>query len=263
MNKSFPKGNPGSAYATPKSNHIPIKINTAFNDYIPNLLYNSSDNFIRNNININNQNIKNNQNLNNNNNYNNNKTSSLIKSNSAKKIENKKFYYDNGNSREKVPQNEVSVISIKQDCSMITRFSKKSLIQAYLDRRNLETQQKITRLKHEKLTQECTGLSFKPVISENSKKIVMNIISREKPVKIVNAAYTRNNGSKLLNEELGNGSAVNYSFNKNCYLSKTYIGEKKADKGKFIKLDYYIKIAERRENISNSSQGNFRIVIFF
>jgi len=261
MIKSFPKGNPGSAYATPKSNHIPIKINTAFNNYIPNL-FNNSDNFIRNDININNKNIKNNQNLNNNN-YNNNKTPSLIKSNSAKKIENKKFYYDIGNSKEKAPQNEVSVIKIKQDCSTITRFSNKSLIQAYLDRRNLETQQKIIRLKHEKFTQECTELSFKPVISENSKKIVMNIISREKPVKIINAAYTGNKGSKLLNEELGKGSPVNYSFNKNFYLSKTYSEKKNAAKGKFIKLDNYIKIDERRENITNSSQENFRIVIFF
>jgi len=185
------------------------------------------------------------------------------KSTSKKNIENKKFYYENGNPKEKASQKEVSLISLKQDYSTITRFTNKSIIQAYLDRRHLETQKKIIRLRHEKLADECSGFSFKPVISENSKKIVRNIIERENPERVMNSTFIGNHNPAVDCNYNNNYNATNNNFGIKCH-NRPSSEKKNMARRKFTKFDDYLKIAERRGVIINNfseKEKNVNLII--
>lgn len=184
----------------------------------------------------------------------------LLKRNySSKKIENNNSSNINDhqifNYKEKNSQKEVSQISSNNDYSTISKLSNKSMVQAYLDRRHLETQQKINRLRHERFSQESTELKFKPVISENSKKIVKNLITKENAVKILNhnPILLGNRDNKYNFENNGDFEYNKNSFNNinyNNYNNTTHSKQKTVSKDKFSQLDDYKKIAEKRENLN-------------
>ena len=159
----------------------------------------------------------------------NNNTRMVPRNNSAKKLTSNNIY-DTLNKDKK----EVSQISFN-DYSTISKLSNKSMVQAYLDRRHLETQQKINKLRHEKFHQEASELRFKPNISENSKRIINNLVSKEKPVKINPNLLIRDN-----NNSYGTLQAqkINSDGKKNIVQ-------------KYSQLEDYKKIAEKRENINN------------
>jgi len=164
--------------------------------------------------------------------------------------------HDNGNPKEKTFQNDFSQISINnQDYSTISKLSNKSMAQSYLDRRHLETQQKINRLRHEKLTQESSELKFKPLISDKSKKILKNIILKEQAVKVISnqnpAAYS--NESKTASGSNYSNANANY-LNSHNYNS-SYSNQKNTSKPpQYSQLDDYKKIAEKRENLMQNPQ---------
>jgi len=212
---------------------------------------NSQSNSNRDIYNINNQNQKYNPRL-------------IQRNYSSKKIENN--YNSNLidhqiiNFKEKNSLKEISQISSNHDHSTISKFSNKSTVQGYLDRRHLETQQKINRLRHERLSQESTELKFKPVISENSKKIVKNLITKENAVKIFN-----HNPILLGNKENKNTveNNVDFEYKKNLYNNHnnnnynnntTYSKQKSVSKEKFSQFEDYKKIAEKRENLNLNFQ---------
>jgi hypothetical protein len=56
-------------------------------------------------------------------------------------------------------------------------------IHGYLDRRHFEAQERINKMRYEKYTKEFTELPFRPKISENSKRIVSNLINKEQSQK--------------------------------------------------------------------------------
>lgn len=63
-----------------------------------------------------------------------------------------------------------------------SRSSKnKPSVSSYLDRRHRESQEKINKLRHELNFSECQNITFKPKISENSKKIVEKLINPVQP----------------------------------------------------------------------------------
>ncbi len=165
---------------------------------------------------------------------------------------------DNGNPKEKYYQKEMSQISMNQDYSTISKMSSKTMVQAYLDRRHLESQQKIIKLRHEKLTQESSELRFKPLISENSKKIINNIISKEKAVKVIDSSLIGNRENRLYYD---NNSENN--FNKNHIADGSYQNnnnsfntQKSHTRQKYSQLEDYKKIAEKRESLNNTYEKN-------
>jgi hypothetical protein len=135
-----------------------------------------------------NYNRKNNSNYSNNSNYKLNTRNFSLK----KTDQNNKKFYDNGNMMEKYSQKDNSQISnnndysnnYNNDYSLISRISNRSSVQNYLDRRHIEAKQKINKLRMDKLNQESSELKFKPKISENSKKIVQNLVKKDKAIKI-------------------------------------------------------------------------------
>lgn len=171
---------------------------------------------------------------------------------------------DNGNPKEKYSQKEISQISINQDYSTISKFSNKSMVQTYLDRRHLETQQKINKLRHEKLTQESSELRFKPLISENSKKIIKNLISKEKAVKVVDSTIMTNTENRLYYEKNSENALNKNNLNDyNYHNNNTYTIQKSPIRAKYSQLDDYKKIAEQRENLNNTYDRHTIDVIFF
>lgn len=191
------------------------------------------------------------------------------KNSSAKKseISNLNNLNHNGNPKEnKTFQKDFSQLSINnQDYSTISKLSNKSMAQAYLDRRHLETQQKINRLRHEKLNQESTELKFKPAISDNSKKIIKNLIMKEQAVKVIgnntnfNIGYNynyENNERSAINQINNNFDTVNANYNGHNYLSSQVNQKIEAKPPKYSQLDDYKKIAEKRENLMQIPQRN-------
>lgn len=181
--------------------------------------------------------------------------------------------HDNGNPKEKQSQKDFSQISISnnQDYSLISKLSNKSMAQAYLDRRHLETQQKINRLRHEKQTQESSELRFKPVISHKSKKIIKNLITKEQAIKVVSNNNTNIPVSKTINNHESNCDVPgnNYNYYKYDYYninslkiveSKNYNGGssnvKNPVKPHFSQLDDYREIVKKREILAQNPHRN-------
>jgi len=183
--------------------------------------------------------------------------------------------HDNGNPKEKQSQKDFSQLSIinnQADYSTISKLSNKSTSQAYLDRRHLESQQKINRLRHEKLTHESTELRFKPVISQNSKKILKNIISKEQAIKVIcgnidsvnkntNNTYTNSNNYESNYAAPQKCNNVYFKNKNNNYVhSQDYISgfsnQKNPVKPQYSQLDDYRKIAETRQNLVQNPQRN-------
>lgn len=196
--------------------------------------------------------------------------------NSSAKKTDYSYLNDNGNPKEKQFQKDFSQISINNhDYSTISKLSNKSMAQAYLDRRHLETQQKINRLRHEKLTQESSELKFKPVISDNSKKIIKNLISKEQAIKVISNPNPMNNLNSHQNQYAAGSNYSNASNQNANYLnSYNYINSLSNQKNTPVKpqysqLDDYRKIAEKRENLVQNPQRHtidvrgFYLFLFF
>jgi len=205
----------------------------------------------------------------NNSNSSNNKFTSKIniRNFSVKKPEqNNPRLYDIGNIGEKINQkdnshisynnNEYSYNNNNNDYSIISRMSSnKSSVQTYLDRRHLESRQKINKLRHDKFNQESSELKFKPKISDNSKKIIQNLINKEKAVKINPTLLNREN---YKNQENQNDSRIseNRNHNQNQYDNSYNPNMKINQNNKYSQFDEYKKIVEKREMMQNNSQKN-------
>lgn len=195
------------------------------------------------------------------NNYNSNSNSKynprlLERNSSAKKSEINRLY-DNGNTKESYPQKEVSQASFNNDYSTISKLSNKSMVQAYLDRRHLETQQKLSKIRHEKFTQESSELRFKPLISENSKKIIQNLVNKEKAVKL---------NPNLLIKDHRSLASITTSNPSTIKSYGGYYNDRGPTKLKYSQLDDYKKIAEKREQmntINNKSTIDVKIIFIY
>ena len=99
-----------------------------------------------------------------------------------------------------------------------SKISNSASIQSYIDRRHQETQQKINLMKMQKHKIETDNIQFKPKISENSKKIIDNLIKRENSRDTLNKTneirrqneiiLKRNESTKLLNNKNNYNNSV-------------------------------------------------------
>jgi hypothetical protein len=240
--------------------------------------FTQNSNYIRNNNNNINYTITNpktnNNTYSNNNNNNNNNNNHYQKYNFNQKIHERNFsikkteennskIYDNGNILENINHNDNSKISqnneysynVISDYSSNSRFSNISSAQSYLDRRHMEAKQKINKLRHDKFTQESSELKFKPKISDNSKKIIQNLVHKEKAVKInpnlLNREKYKNYENDVRISENNNNSISNKNENGYNPSMKNYLNNK------YSQFDDYKKIVERRELMQNNNNNNF------
>jgi hypothetical protein len=113
------------------------------------------------------------------------------------------LYKDNISTNSRPPSVSKSLAQSKENSYFTNNKSNLSntpSVQTYLDRRHQETQQKINQMKMEKFKRETENMQFRPRISDNSKKIIDNLIKREmnrNPTKIrENADVTENKSDK-------------------------------------------------------------------
>jgi hypothetical protein len=92
-----------------------------------------------------------------------------------------------------------------------------SSVHYYLQRRHTETQAKLLRLKNEQLKKETEHLRDRPIISNNSKKIVQNIVSNK--MTVVDRLTSKCNERKKLEEISRIQENTNQVFNKPQVIS--------------------------------------------
>ena len=123
------------------------------------------------------------------------------------------------NLKSRPPSVSKSLAHSKENSYLIcnnSKISNNTSIKSYLERRHQESQQKINLMRIQKLKHETENMQFKPKISENSKKIINQIIKREisrEPKKIIETHQHSNN------------TLIRSSSNSNLtdkYVDKTY-----------------------------------------
>lgn len=67
-----------------------------------------------------------------------------------------------------------------KEASYNNNYSNVASITNYLDRRHVQTQERLNKLRSEKYSSESSQLKFRPAISKNSRKIINNLINKEK-----------------------------------------------------------------------------------
>lgn len=152
-----------------------------------------------------------------------------------------KTYFNFSNTKKKVTEKEGNSIhndtKSEMNKSIITCRSKNS-VSTYLNRRHRETQEKVNKARMEKYLSEKQQAPFKPYISENSRKIVENLInithddekSDHKEAynfhsiisKSLNTLKNTFNPKEINKSKMckGNNNENNTNANSNFYLSK-------------------------------------------
>lgn len=110
---------------------------------------------------------------------------------------------------------------------------KMSSISKYLDKRHYQSQERLAKLRYQKYEKE-TRYSFKPFISNNSKKIIANLIKRENSK--INLNHTKSNKKQITLKLKSNEPNCNLnSYNLSNLKMKTLKELEKNSKINFIK----------------------------
>ena len=121
----------------------------------------------------------------------------------------------------------------------------------------MEAKQKINKLRHDKFTQESSELKFKPKISDNSKKIIQNLVNKEKAVKINPNLINRDNYKNYENDIRNSEININTNSNKNENGYNHNHNMKNNLNNKYSQFEDYKKIVERREIMQNKMLKRF------